>query len=168
MKLEKTSRFSKISGDFGEALFLYWLSKHGCETARIDYTGIDLLAFHKRSKTRLGISIKTRTRVEGSELRGVHLRVHEIQKIKGACGYFSAEPYVGVVVDAHAGGSIDCLLIHLNDLVEINPAGKSVLSIGVSAKHWEKYNALKKGLRIHLTYKVDGKLPELADLPKEL
>jgi hypothetical protein len=73
-----------------------------------------------------------------------------------------------VVVDAHAGGSIDCLLIHLNDLVEINPAGKSVLSIGVSAKHWEKYNALKKGLRIHLTYKVDGKLPELADLPKEL
>jgi len=30
--------------DFGESLVLYWLSKHGFECAKVDHTGIDLIA----------------------------------------------------------------------------------------------------------------------------
>ena len=44
MKLNKCSRHSKIAGDFGETLILYWLSKYGFECALVDHTGIDIIA----------------------------------------------------------------------------------------------------------------------------
>jgi hypothetical protein len=44
MKLAKSSRHSKITGDFGESIVLYLLSRHGFECARVDHTGIDLIA----------------------------------------------------------------------------------------------------------------------------
>jgi len=40
----KSTRHSKITGDFAEALVLYWLSRSGFECARVDHTGIDLIA----------------------------------------------------------------------------------------------------------------------------
>ncbi len=51
-------RHSKITGDFGEAIILYELSKKGFECANIDHTGIDILA--NKGKNRIGISVKTR------------------------------------------------------------------------------------------------------------
>ena len=41
MRISKSSWHSKITGDLGEALVLYWLSKHGFECARVDHTGND-------------------------------------------------------------------------------------------------------------------------------
>ena len=82
MDLDKSTRFQKIAGDFGEALFLYWLSKYGFEAATIDHTGIDLLAYHKGTKERFGISIKTRTRKEGTENDTINLRQSELEKIR--------------------------------------------------------------------------------------
>ena len=63
--MEKSSRHAKIAGDFGEALVLYWLSRSGFECARVDHTGIDLIAKRPRSDELLGISVKTRSRVPG-------------------------------------------------------------------------------------------------------
>jgi hypothetical protein len=39
--------FTQKSGDFAEHLILYWLSKYGYESARVDHTGIDLTARNK-------------------------------------------------------------------------------------------------------------------------
>ncbi|MCL4788727.1 MAG: hypothetical protein KJ070_18355, partial [Verrucomicrobia bacterium] len=60
MEINKSSRHSKIAGDFGETLGLYWLSKHGFECARVDHTGIDLIALNPHTNERMGISVKTR------------------------------------------------------------------------------------------------------------
>lgn len=60
--LEKSSRHSKITGDMGEALVCYLLSKAGWEIGRFDHTGIDLIA--RRNGKRLGISVKARSRFE--------------------------------------------------------------------------------------------------------
>lgn len=54
--MQKSSRRSKITGDFGETLILDWLSKQGAECARVDHTGIDLIARWPRSPEVLGIS----------------------------------------------------------------------------------------------------------------
>ncbi|MEK7654536.1 MAG: hypothetical protein AAB345_04675 [Patescibacteria group bacterium] len=43
MEIKKASRHQKITGDFGEALVLYWLSKHGFESLKVDHTGIDIM-----------------------------------------------------------------------------------------------------------------------------
>ena len=62
MDILKSSRHSRITGDFGEALVLYWLSKYGFECARIDHTGIDLIARNPHMHELMGISVKSRSR----------------------------------------------------------------------------------------------------------
>jgi hypothetical protein len=41
IEMTKSSRHSKITGDFAEALIVYW---YGFECARIDHTGMDVIA----------------------------------------------------------------------------------------------------------------------------
>lgn len=50
MPMQKSSRHAKTTGDFGEALVLYWLSRQGYECARVDHTGIDLIASGRDSQ----------------------------------------------------------------------------------------------------------------------
>ena len=63
----KNTRHSKIIGDFGE--FFVWdtLSKSGFEVLRVDYTGLDDIAYNVFNQRRLGITVKSRTRKEGKE-----------------------------------------------------------------------------------------------------
>ena len=97
--MRKSSRHSKITGDFGEALVLYWLSKRGFECASVDHTGIDLIARRPDSDERLGISVKSRSRNEGTETTGINLLRKEDDKIRAACEAFGCIPYVAVVAD---------------------------------------------------------------------
>ena len=97
--MQKSSRHSKITGNFGEALILYWLSKRGFECADVDHTGIDLIARRPASDEVLGISEKCRSRAELSEQAGVKLLHANDEKIEAACRDFGCVPYVAVVVD---------------------------------------------------------------------
>jgi Holliday junction resolvase-like predicted endonuclease len=99
--MEKSSRHAKIAGDFGEALVLYWLSRSGFECARVDHTGIDLIAKRPRSDELLGISVKTRSRVPGKEAESVNIgRPEDLAKVEAACVAFQCVPYFAIVVDA--------------------------------------------------------------------
>lgn len=95
----KSSRHSKITGNFGEALILYWLSKRGFECANVDHTGIDLIARGPSSTEVLGISVKCRSRTEARDEAGVNLLHANDNKIEDACRAFGCVPYVAVVVD---------------------------------------------------------------------
>ena len=95
----KSSRHSKITGNFGEALILYWLSKCGFECANVDHTGIDLIARRPSSDEVLGISVKCRSRTEVRDEAGVNLLRANDKKIEDACHAFGCVPYVAVVVD---------------------------------------------------------------------
>ena|ERR1700733_6684151 len=107
----KSTRHSKITVDFGEALVLYWLSKRGFECARVDHTGIDLIARRPRSKEILGISVKSRSRKKGKETESINLLVKDDAKILSACDAFHCEPYVAFVADQ--GQYIRCFLLRL-------------------------------------------------------
>lgn len=61
-QIHKSSRHSKITGDFAENIVLYWLSKYGYECARIDHVGVDLIARRPSGKLTMGISVKSRSR----------------------------------------------------------------------------------------------------------
>lgn len=97
--MQKSSRHSKITGNFGEALILYWLSKRGFECADVDHTGIDLIARRPSSEEVLGISVKCRSRNEGTEETGVNLLHKDDEKVEAACRAFQCVPYIAVVVD---------------------------------------------------------------------
>jgi len=68
----KRSRHSKIAGDFGEMLVLYYLSRYGFECARIDHTGIDLLARSADESRPRGITCQPIVRVVEFPISGHH------------------------------------------------------------------------------------------------
>jgi hypothetical protein len=133
----KSSRHSKITGNFGEMLVLYWLSKHGFECASVDHTGIDLIARNPHTKEVMGISVKSRTRSKGTESESVSIPKDNFQKAKLACEAFGCVPYFAVVVDARK--SVMVFLISMTHLLEIFPIGKSVCAWGMTQKHLQKY-----------------------------
>jgi Holliday junction resolvase-like predicted endonuclease len=114
LNMLKSSRHSKITGNFGEALILYWLSKRGFECAHVDHTGIDLIARRPASEEVLGISVKCRSRAEAGAEAGVNLLHTNDEKIESACQAFGCVPYVAVVVDQ--GSSVHGYLTTLNHL----------------------------------------------------
>ena len=110
----KSTRHQKITGDFAEMLVLYWLSKSGYECARIDHTGVDIIAA-ARDGTRMGISVQCRSRTPGTENSSVNL--HEFKMARVACGPFGCVPYSAIVVDR--AGTISCYLLSLDYLESI-------------------------------------------------
>ena len=148
--MDKSSRHSKIAGNFGEDLILYWLSKNGFETALLDHTGIDLLAYHSKTKRRLGISVKTRTRKMGTEDEGVYLKVGEISKIKDACKAFEAEPFVGIVIDKI--NQIELFVISLDAIIKINGEGTTYINVKVKELDIQKYKKQSNLIYVKLDY----------------
>jgi Holliday junction resolvase-like predicted endonuclease len=98
--IQKSSRHSKITGDFAEHLVLYWLSKHGFECARIDHTGIDLIARNPHTRELMGISVKSRSRSLGTEESAVLNHGNDISKAHDACQSFGCNSYFAIAVDA--------------------------------------------------------------------
>lgn len=98
----KSTRHSKIAGDFGETLVLYWLSKHGFECARVDHTGIDLIARNPHTRELMGISVKSRTRMPRRERANVRIAGDNFTKAASACEAFGCVPYFALVIDLGA------------------------------------------------------------------
>ena len=122
MKIVKSSRHSKIAGDFGEALLLYWLSKYGFECALVDHTGIDIIANNPHRSEIMGISVKSRSRAEGTESDDVYIANGDFGKVEAACHAFGCIPYFSIIVDA--GDTIRGYVLSMEHLLEICPQGK--------------------------------------------
>src|SRR5258708_36213600 len=96
-RIDKSSRHSKITGDFAERLVLYWLSKYGFECAYIDHVGMDIIARNPHSPEVMGISVKSRSRNTGKEGTTLSVPVEHLQKLEKACEDFHCRPYLAIV-----------------------------------------------------------------------
>ncbi len=137
MKISKSSRHSKITGDFGERLVLYWLSKYGFECAYVDHVGIDIIACNPYTKELMGVSVKSRSRDTGTESTTVNIPNDQLDKLRAACDAFRCEPYFAVVVDES-----DTILVHIlsaSHLVSLCPPGKRCMSWKTSKAWLAKY-----------------------------
>ena len=138
--MEKSSRHSKITGDFGEALVLYWLSRSGFECARVDHTGIDLIARRPRSDERLGISVKSRSRVPGTEADSVNIGgPGDLAKVAAACDAFQCVPYFAIVVDAAPRMSV--FLLSMEHLARLHPSRTGFISWSMTPNRVKQYLA---------------------------
>ncbi len=100
--IKKSSRHQKIIGDLGEHLVCNWLSRSGFEVTIVDHTGIDVIAYDPKTKKRLGITVKSRTRNSGKEKESVNLfnnRKGDRQKTREACEAFNCEPFIAVYTE---------------------------------------------------------------------
>ena len=55
MDIRKSTRHQKIIGQFGESLICNWLSRSNFEVSIVDHTGIDIIAYNRKSGKRLGV-----------------------------------------------------------------------------------------------------------------
>lgn len=128
---KKSSRHSKIAGDFGETLVLYWLSKYGYECARVDHTGIDLIARVPDGPELMGISVKCRDRYKQSEKAYINLPADGFKKAREACEAFRCVPHYAIVVDAAA--KVRCFVLSLDHLMKVaggTPGGQRYWRMG--------------------------------------
>ena len=137
MKIKKSTRHSKIAGDYFEHFVLYWLSKYGFECARVDHTGIDLIANNPKTKEKIGISVKGRTRIEGKEKGYVKISIGSIEKTKNACKAFGCKPYFSIVVDAQPISR--CFILSLQHLLKVSPPTKSAVNWSMAPKKVDEY-----------------------------
>jgi hypothetical protein len=126
--MQKSTRHAKLTGDFAESILLYWLSKFGHECARIDHTGIDLIARDPAESMAMGFSVKCRSRYSGTESTSVTLPTDGFEKARAACAAFNLVPFYGIVVDGAA--TIRCYLVSLDHL-------ESLLGTESENRYWQ-------------------------------
>jgi len=111
MEINKSSRHQKIIGNFGEQLICNMLSRTGFEVTIIDHTGIDIIAYNLKTKQRIGITVKSRTRNIGKEETVVNILSYQNskndrQKLLNACDAFSCEPWIAVYVETSESADV--------------------------------------------------------------
>lgn len=139
MKIAKSSRHSKITGNFAESLVLYWLSKHGFECALVDHVGLDIIARNPHTAEIMGISVKSRSRNLGKEGTYISIPNDNLSKLYAACEAFGCKPYFAIVVDE--ANSIGAYILDGGHMIKICPPGKRVISWKMRKASLEAYRA---------------------------
>lgn len=137
LDIRKSSRHSKITGDYGEALVLYWLSKYGFECARVDHTGIDLIARNPHTRELMGISVKSRSRHKGTERSSLRIPSGNFEKASRACEEFCCVPYFAIVVDE--GKKTQGFLLPMEHLLKLFPDTGTGIYWRMNAQNVERY-----------------------------
>ncbi len=137
MLISKSSRHSKITGNFSENLILYWLSKHGFECANVDHIGLDIIAKNPHTNELMGISVKGRSRNTGTESTHLSIKNDNFDKLKKACVAFNCVPYFAIVIDA--GDKIYCFILSMQKLLEIFPSKGKTCAWKMTNKYLDKY-----------------------------
>jgi hypothetical protein len=146
--MKKSTRHSKLTGDFGEALILYWLSKNGYECARVDHTGIDIIAAKPGAKRRWGISVKCRSRAEGTENSYLGIPVTDFDKVGAACDAFGCTPFIALVIDM--GQRVLAFILSVEYFKTIAPPRRRVSAWSMVPKRVNEYLADPKILSFEL------------------
>lgn len=139
MKISKSSRHSKITGDFAERLILYWLSKYGFECAYVDHVGLDIIARNPHTGEVMGISVKSRSRNTGTEGTYLSIPKDNLEKLEKACRAFNCVPYFAIVVDE--ADTINGFILTAKHLLEVSPPGKEVVPWKMTKAAIARYEA---------------------------
>lgn len=151
--VSKSSRHSKITGDFAEHLILYWLSKHGIECARVDHVGIDLIARRTGTLRPMGISVKSRSRNPGTEGTYLSIPNDNFEKLETACSAFGCEPFFAIVVDE--ADLITAYILPASLLQDLHPQKEKITSWKMSARWRQKYENDKKIIKFSFVTRTD-------------
>jgi Holliday junction resolvase-like predicted endonuclease len=154
MVISKSTRHSKIIGEFGEHFVCDSLSKSNFEVLRVDHTGIDIIAYDKTNKKRLGITVKSRTRASDNVKESVNVfskRKNDRKKLLDACEYFVCEPWVAVYSENEEGA--DLYLVDLSTFDKYH-GGKAVEQWKMSKVSKQGY--LKDPNIKHISIKLDN------------
>lgn len=161
MKIIKSSRHQKIIGNYGENLICNWLSRSGFEVSIVDHTGIDIIAFNPNTKKRIGITVKSRTRVPEQEEGSVNLFSYQKSKddrklVLDACKAFACEPWIAVCVEASDHANVYLTSLKNYDKKYRGNKHKAIDDWKMTKKYREKYIKDKNIKHIFIKYTVNN------------
>jgi Holliday junction resolvase-like predicted endonuclease len=99
MDINKSSRHQEIVGKFGEQIVANWLSRSGWEVVLVNHTGIDIIAYHRKVGKRIGITVKSRTKIPRLDTDSVNIferKNKDREKLQAACEYFACDPWIAI------------------------------------------------------------------------
>ena len=157
-EIKKGTRHSKVIDQFGEHLICNWLSRSGFEVSIVDHTGIDIIAFNRADKRRLGISVKARTRRRGSEKSTVTIfqKKDDREKTLAACNFFACKPWVAVYVEATKSGDLYLASLKEVDRIYQSQEGAAVRFWRMTPKYCAVYESNPNVHHIRIWYPSPG------------
>ena len=150
MEIIKSTRHSKITGNFGENMVLYLLSKYGFESANVDHTGIDIISRNSKTNEVMGISVKSRSRSDGTEGSYISIPNGNFDKVERACKAFNCVPYFAIVSDEK--NKVYVFIISMKHLLELFPKREKICSWKMTDKYVEKYLKDKEIISFEFNY----------------
>ncbi|MCX6757249.1 MAG: hypothetical protein NTW35_03875 [Candidatus Nomurabacteria bacterium] len=151
MEIDKATRHAKITGNFGESIILYLLSKHGFESANVDHTGIDIISRNKKTGELMGISVKARSKTEKAKGSYIGVPNKHFKKVDEACKAFGCIPYFAFVSDEV--DKIHIFILSQEELLKIHPQRESISTWTMSEKAVEEYQKNPKIISFVFDYK---------------
>ena len=152
LKISKSSRHSKITGDFFERLVMYLLSKYGFECVYVDHTGIDIIATNPYTEEVMGISVKSRSRNEGKEGQYVNIPNENFDKVDAACEKFNCKPYFAITIDQ--ADNILVFILSKGELLELHPRGQRCSAWTMGRRRMQEYYKNKNIMIFEFEYRV--------------
>ena len=161
MALEKNSRHQHIIGKFGEYLLCNWLSRTKFEVSIVDHTGLDVIAYNPKTKQRMGITVKSRTRNIGRETTQVNLLSYregknDRQKLLDACEAFGCEPWIAVYVETSQFTELFLTSLSHYDKKYRLAEGRALDTWKMSPKYKAKYKKDKDVKYIRAGFQLDS------------
>lgn len=156
IEIEKSSRHQKIIGNMGEQLVCNWLSRSGFEVAVIDHTGIDIIAYDPRSKQRIGITVKSRTRNlrETESVNVFNNRKNDREKVQDVCKAFGCEAWIAVYVETKNFADLFMTSLTNYDAKYRTVEGKSIDDWKMGPKWTNAYDLDMEVMHLHLRFEA--------------
>jgi hypothetical protein len=85
----------------------------------------------------MGISVKSRSRNEGTEYEDISIPNDNFAKAEAACAAFGCVPYFAIVIDA--GDTLRGFILPMDHLLTMFPRGKTVAAWKMTGPYIEKY-----------------------------
>jgi hypothetical protein len=167
MIVTKSTRHQKVIGDYGEMLVCNWLSRSGFEVTVVDHTGIDVVAFDPKTRRRYGISVKSRTRIEGTEATSVRVFPPRLQrdarkKVTNACTAFECEPWIAVYVETTQHADLYLTSLAHYDNLQRRMHKRAAANWVMGSKHQAAYRLDAQVWHIHFEFGDNHWLGEAA------
>lgn len=150
----KGTRHSKVTGDFGEHLILYFLSKHGFECSIVDHTGIDIIARNTETDEVMGISVKSRSRLKGKKHEQLLIPGDQFDKADYACKAFNCKPYFAIVIDE--ADIIYVYILEMKHLLKLHNRNESGVGWSMSKEKIKSYEEDKKIIKFTLNHRIEN------------
>ncbi len=161
MEIEKSSRHQHIIGKFGEYMLCNWLSRSGFEVAIVDHTGLDIVGFYPKTKQRLGITVKSRTRSVGKETTNINLFSYregknDRQKLVDACAAFGCEPWIALYIETLQSADLYLTSLDNYDSKYRGRMGRALDTWRMSSKYRDLYEADREVKHVTANFNQEG------------